>query len=859
MKHRWWLRIAALLMALLLVGAGLAEQAVEAGFEATASEGVEFVEEPLEEIPGEADAVLPPPDGVIVQPTVATEPEIPEGEAATPDEPDAPVEGEDTPEPTGETAQPSDPPVEGEVAPEPTGETAQPSDPPAEGEAAPEPSAGLDAGIMSNAVETQAEEVAVEETEAIAETQSQPETPTEDEAAPEPDLRLGVGERVALTGASGAFRSDRPEVAAVEASTGAVTAMSVGTAVITCEGEDGAQASWIVEVLAAPGKLTLAKAKLSLGKGERLALEVRVPEGTAASKIKYSSSKKSIVTVDAAGVLRARKKGTAVITATAYNGAKVKCTVKVVKAPSKVKLSASKRTLCVGESAMLKATLSSGSASKITWTSGNPDVVAVDGSGKLVGVSAGTATVKAAAFNGKSASCKVTVLAGSAPTAVALDAAALTLGVKETRALTPVLADGEAAAFTWSSSKAKVAQVSAKGVVTAKKTGTATITVATHNGKKAKVKVKVVKAPSKVTLSRSKLSMRVGESAPLSAYTPSGTSSAFTWSSSDSGVASVDADGCITAKKAGTAVIRVKTYNKKSGQCTVTVTEDGPSVEEGGEEDTVDDEDEQEVPAQVSAKKMVANLRASSALGSKRDAIANVAELLMANGFEPAFAAGVGANIYSEGTYGLFESSRYVTYPKKRPRYFCYLDGGEYYTKKDGEYVLTAVYMSKSEMKSYTGKAEARQRFGEKDFYLNNYSRRYVQNVDLNALEALMNTLAAGSWEGKFGLGIVQWTGSRTRTLVSFYRKHAGKDASSITAAQVVAAENEMILYDFKGSYNGVYSAWKNANRADLNTAEAARSAGALVCTKYEIPVDKENKAVTRGNKAKEIFDIMMG
>ena len=104
----------------------------------------------------------------------------------------------------------------------------------------------------------------------------------------------------------------------------------------------------------------------------------------------------------------------------------------------------------------------------------------------------------------------------------------------------------------------------------------------------------------------------------------------------------------------------------------------------------------------------------------------------------------------------------------------------------------------------------------------------------------------------------MQWTGGRTKTLVAMYRKHAAEDGS-MTAAQVAAAENEMILYDFKGSYAGVYNTWREANRKAPDSAEAARSAGALVCTKYEIPVNKEAKAVTRGNKAAEIYKIMMG
>ena len=135
---------------------------------------------------------------------------------------------------------------------------------------------------------------------------------------------------------------------------------------------------------------------------------------------------------------------------------------------------------------------------------------------------------------------------------------------------------------------------------------------------------------------------------------------------------------------------------------------------------------------------------------------------------------------------------------------------------------------------------------------------RDMMAAKTDALAALMETLAKGGWQGKFGLGIVQWTGARTAKLVECYRRHAG-GASTITKAQVIAAENEMILNDLKGSYSSVYTAWKKANSGALACEAAARSAGALVCTRYEIPVDKESKAVTRGNKAASIYKTMIG
>ena len=610
----------------------------------------------------------------------------------------------------------------------------------------------------------------------------------------------------------------------------------------------GSEAGDATEGGEAPVELSFARSKLTLGKGEEYCLEINLPGDVASSEIRYKSSKKSVVKVDSSGRLHAKKTGSATITATADNGKTAKCRVKVVKAPSKVTLSSKKQVLCVGETAALKASLPSGSASALTWTGSDAAIVTVNGSGELKGVAPGTASVEAKTFNGKTASCKVTVLAGSAPTTVSAGVGTLTLGVGEAFRLSPAVGEGESTVFSYSSGNGKIAKVSSKGVVTAKKAGSAKITVRTHNGLKARVEVKVVKAPSKVTLSPVTFSLRVGETVQLTARVPSGTSSALTWSSSDKTVATVDDNGLVMAVKAGTVSITVKTFNGKKKKCALTVTENGSSVE--------DDEVGKVV---ITSRQMVKNLQKKSGmLGAKKKAIINVIGLLMDYDFEPAFAAGVGANIYYEGTYGMFESSRYLANPKSRPRYFCYLDGGEYYTHQNGGYALTAVYLSEEELAEYDGEAEGRLRFAEKDFYLNRYSHRLVQEVDVKELMELMNALEEGDWEGKFGLGIVQWTGSRTKKLVKKYCKYTGKD-NRITADGVVAAENEMILDELKGGYSGVYSKWKSDNKGDRLTDKAARSAGSIVCTYYEKPANAQGKAGQRGDKAAEIFRVMMG
>ena len=672
------------------------------------------------------------------------------------------------------------------------------------------------------------------------------------------DLRIGLGEQFPLDGAAllngvpaTAYASDHPEIVTVDAATGVITGSAPGAAIVTVAGA-GASASLVVAVLDAPGRLDFSVGELALGKGEMRPLPASAPEGTAAARIAYASSKPKVAQVDAAGNIVAKKTGVATITATAYNGATATCVVRVLKAPSKLKFPYKTAYMCLGETRALSVTLPKKSASAIAWTSDNPGVVSVDAAGNFTGVAPGTATVTARSFNNKRATCKVTVLGGAAPTALSLNAAELALGKKETFQLIPTLGEGEAAAFAYASSAKRIASVSDKGVITAKKAGRALITVATHNGLTATVQVTVGKAPKSIAVSPAELSLAVGEAGRLGVSMPAGAASSIAWESSDPSVATVDAAGVVTGVKGGAAVIRATAFNGRTAQCSIVVTD------VAGAEIPVP-ETEAEVPTVVTSGQMAANLRASSALGGKREAIAGVVKLLVDSGFEPAFAAGVGANIYYEGTYGRFESSRYVSNYQKRPRYFCYLDGGKHYTQKNGEYVVDEVYLSEEEMETYEGEGTKKLRFGEENFYLNNYSGKYVQDVNLSDLEAFMEALAAGKWQGKFGLGVVQWTGARTKVLVSFYRSQAGAGASSITAAQVAAAENEMILYDFRGSYKGVYTGWYSQNAAALATQDAARSAGSVVCLKYEIPADKETKAVTRGNKAAEIYNIMMG
>ena len=131
--------------------------------------------------------------------------------------------------------------------------------------------------------------------------------------------------------------------------------------------------------------------------------------------------------------------------------------------------------------------------------------------------------------------------------------------------------------ITWSSSDTNVATVDANGTVIAKSAGTAVITATTENGKTASCTVTVEKKLIPITevcLDKSSATLPEGETTALTATVlPENTTDSknVSWSSSNSEVAIVDANGTVTAKSAGTAIITATSENGKTASCTVTV------------------------------------------------------------------------------------------------------------------------------------------------------------------------------------------------------------------------------------------------------------------------------------------------
>ena len=164
----------------------------------------------------------------------------------------------------------------------------------------------------------------------------------------------------------------------------------------------------------------------------------------------------------------------------------------------------------------------------------------------------------------------------SIPTSIALNkTGTVTLTMGKTLTLKATVEPSTAeTTLTWKSSDPKVAKVSKKGVVTALKKGEANITVTTDNGLYASVVVNVVAPkPTSVTITNGdEATLYMGNKLALKAkLEPKKSESTLTWKSSKPKIAEVSEKGVVTPKKAGKAIITVKTANGKKDSITVTV------------------------------------------------------------------------------------------------------------------------------------------------------------------------------------------------------------------------------------------------------------------------------------------------
>lgn len=351
---------------------------------------------------------------------------------------------------------------------------------------------------------------------------------------------------------------------------GEVTGVAVGTAVITCTTENGGfSASCVVSVIdrLADMKLNYSEYRLSINKS--VTLSVVVGDKTITNQqFKWVSSNSNVATVNSKGKVTGHKTGTAVITAYAQDGsgADASCEIEVVRPVKKVTLNKNYLSMLIGDTRQLKATVQPGNATykDLKWViEGDSDVVMVDEDGYVTALKEGTVNIKAMAQDdsGKFAMCQVIVNKRVPATSVIMPDKRIVMVQGEQRTIKPVLSPVNSTdSISWSTDNSAVAKVDSNGKITAKSTGTATITALTDSGKTASIEVNVIGLNvTELTLEQySRYTLQV-----------EGATSRVSWHVADPEIAVVN-NGVVITKARGTTVITA-TVNGRKLTCKLTV------------------------------------------------------------------------------------------------------------------------------------------------------------------------------------------------------------------------------------------------------------------------------------------------
>ena len=214
----------------------------------------------------------------------------------------------------------------------------------------------------------------------------------------------------------------------------------------------------------------------------------------------------------------------------------------------------------------------------VVWTSSNEEVSTVSDTGYVEICGVGTAVITVTAGNVKAA-CKITV--PQLIDWIEFDEDEIELKAGQTYQLKPYISPSDATnkKLKYTSSDTKVAEVSASGLVTAKSEGEAKIRAAATDGSdEYAVCYVTVTGKAKVTgitLDRTSAEVKRGEKLTLNAtVSPSYASNKkVVWKSANTKIATVDANGSVTAKAPGRTKITVTSSENSSYQasCTVTV------------------------------------------------------------------------------------------------------------------------------------------------------------------------------------------------------------------------------------------------------------------------------------------------
>lgn len=381
------------------------------------------------------------------------------------------------------------------------------------------------------------------------------------------------------------WTSSNTNVAVVD-SKGVVTARGSGSTTITVTTKDGNfRDSTLVRVSKKESDdsiyLTMDSNIMHVNEVANL-ITVVSPDEKLLSKVVYSTSDASKVSVTSTGKVVAKKEGKATITARiAKEGISASIDIIVEnKAVKNIYLSSTNLTLKVNDNYLLKTSFYPVDAkSGVTYTSSNSNVASVDSSGKITALKEGLAVITVKSNNHVSEKCLVEVkksFNASNGLNISIDKTNINVGERTFISAIVEPSNSYNKHVTYTSSDSGIAKVFADGSVLGVSEGNVVITVTNASGISEELSLKVNKTSidvEKISLD-SFITLEAGKSRKVkfSIYPSNANSSNIIWSSLDSSIAKVDSKGVVTGVTNGSTVITA-TSGDVSSSVVVKVTE----------------------------------------------------------------------------------------------------------------------------------------------------------------------------------------------------------------------------------------------------------------------------------------------
>ena len=385
------------------------------------------------------------------------------------------------------------------------------------------------------------------------------------------------------------WSSSSSKIATVDAS-GLVTARKTGKVTITATAKDGSKVKGSINLRVVSGVtgLTIEGAS-SVAAGKSITLKaVMMPADATEKSVVWSvDCDKSIASISQSGKLTTKKISaitTITVTAVSKQNSAIRATHTVTIRPVTTGLAISAPRLTIDlASPTLQLTakcIPEDASQQVAWSTSNKRIATVDANGVVTALKAGTVTITATATDGTGVRAKFTVKVQKTVKSLTISGAEKLGGGQSTTIKATILPkDAANQKVIYSlNCPASVATISTSGVLTTKNvTEITTVTVNAVSAENSTISATwtlvIYPKTTKLTLTAASSWVNVGASVQLHvSATPETAQMPIRWRSSNTRVATVDANGVVRGLKAGTATITVRTTDGSNKRASVRVT-----------------------------------------------------------------------------------------------------------------------------------------------------------------------------------------------------------------------------------------------------------------------------------------------